>query len=962
MFDTSKVELQIPQCDEREYRLIKLENELQVLLISDQTADKAAAALDVRVGHFQDPEDIPGLAHFCEHMLFLGTEKYPQEGSYQEFVKKAGGSTNAYTDMESTNYFFDITPDNLEECLDRFAQFFISPLFTEDASARELKAVHSEHQKNLQEDTWRQFQFLKSSANPAHPFHKFGTGNLYTLDTMPKENGLNIRSELLKFYNRYYSANIMRLVVLGKNSLDELESWVKPKFSPIVNKNLKKNKYDVLPYTPTQLGKLYKIVCVRDLRELSLVFPIIIDDEENFYLTKPDHYWSHLLGHESEGSIFSHLKKLGWLNSLSAGQTCRFTNGLVFTVVCNMTEEGEEHVHEIISTIFDYLQAMRKRGVCKWIFDECADLAQVQFRFLEKGSPSDYCSGLAVNMQKYRPEHIVSGGRLLFEYNEDRIRQTLNYLVPTNMNIVISSQQFTSIADKKERWYETLYHEEAIPSNWIAEFSTEKEIPAYLHLPIPNPFIQQNLDLKPAPENQSIYPVIILENEHLSLWFKQDITFKRPRVNMFYHVIVPSTYSSPHNIIMARLFTLLVSDSLNEYSYYGDLAGVSYDIQPSVTGFNVYLSGYNDKIAVLNHKVFERVLKTLELKRDRFELLREQLYRTFKNMRKDQPYQHAVAESMHLFYQFKYTYDEYAHVVQEITFEHLSSFIPVWLSCCKLQALYHGNMTKEEALMIIKETEKFFFDDNDHLKRLVPLPSQDPEERVVAYECGIDYIRQAKEPNEENANSAIEIIHQGGLRSSRTDALLDLMSQVISNPYYNQLRTIEQIGYIVFSRTRADHNTASFSLILQSSEKSPVYMLERSDIFMRSFHETLKNMEEEEIKQHITSLIAKKLEKDKQLKHETLRYWSELIQNQYCFDRRERQVAILEKLTKRDLVQFFEDFVLEEGKKRCRIIIEIFATPHQQEMGHKKNDATYIDDVLRFKRTLGLYPAHVEYV
>ena len=43
---------------------------------------------DVGVGHFSDPEEIPGLAHFCEHMLFLGTEKYPDEGSYQVLMAK----------------------------------------------------------------------------------------------------------------------------------------------------------------------------------------------------------------------------------------------------------------------------------------------------------------------------------------------------------------------------------------------------------------------------------------------------------------------------------------------------------------------------------------------------------------------------------------------------------------------------------------------------------------------------------------------------------------------------------------------------------------------------------------------------------------------------------------------------------------------------------------------------------
>jgi insulysin len=63
------------QNDSRSYRCIILENGLQVLLISDKDTDKAAAAMDVHVGHFSDPGDIPGLAHFLEHLLFMGTEK-----------------------------------------------------------------------------------------------------------------------------------------------------------------------------------------------------------------------------------------------------------------------------------------------------------------------------------------------------------------------------------------------------------------------------------------------------------------------------------------------------------------------------------------------------------------------------------------------------------------------------------------------------------------------------------------------------------------------------------------------------------------------------------------------------------------------------------------------------------------------------------------------------------------------
>jgi insulysin len=61
---------------------------MEVVLISDPTTEKASAAVDVNVGYFFDPEYLPGLAHFLEHMLFLGTKKYPKEGEYQNMIKK----------------------------------------------------------------------------------------------------------------------------------------------------------------------------------------------------------------------------------------------------------------------------------------------------------------------------------------------------------------------------------------------------------------------------------------------------------------------------------------------------------------------------------------------------------------------------------------------------------------------------------------------------------------------------------------------------------------------------------------------------------------------------------------------------------------------------------------------------------------------------------------------------------
>jgi insulysin len=169
--------------------VIRLSNKMDAILISDKETKKSACAVDVHVGHFSDPDEIPGLAHFCEHMLFLGTEKYPDENSYSKFLSSHGGHSNAYTAAQHTNYFFDVSHSYLHDALDRFSQFFKSPLFTPSATDREMHAVDSENSKNLQTDSRRLYQLNKTLCNKNHPFNKFATGNIDTLKHTPLEKG-----------------------------------------------------------------------------------------------------------------------------------------------------------------------------------------------------------------------------------------------------------------------------------------------------------------------------------------------------------------------------------------------------------------------------------------------------------------------------------------------------------------------------------------------------------------------------------------------------------------------------------------------------------------------------------------------------------------------------------------------------------------------------------------------------
>lgn len=141
--------LEQPPGDGREYRRIRLANGLEVLLVRDAQAAQSGAAMSVGVGNLSDPDELPGLAHLCEHMLFLGTEKYPQDNEYNRFVSHHAGQCNAYTLMDEMLFYFSIERTHLDGALDRFAQFFIAPLFNEKCTEQELKAIDSEFKSKL---------------------------------------------------------------------------------------------------------------------------------------------------------------------------------------------------------------------------------------------------------------------------------------------------------------------------------------------------------------------------------------------------------------------------------------------------------------------------------------------------------------------------------------------------------------------------------------------------------------------------------------------------------------------------------------------------------------------------------------------------------------------------------------------------------------------------------------------
>eukprot|EP00064_Thunnus_orientalis_P002979 superscaffoldBa00000234_g2987 len=787
--------------DKRVYRGLEFTNGLKAMLISDPTTDKSSAALDVHIGSLSDPANISGLAHFCEHMLFLGTQKYPKENEYSQFLSEHAGSSNAFTSGEHTNYYFDVSHEHLQGALDRFAQFFLCPLFDESCKDREVNAVDSEHEKNLMNDAWRLFQLEKATGNPNHPFSKFGTGNKLTLETRPSKDGIDIRQELLKFHSTYYSSNLMGLCVLGRESLDELTSMVVELFGEVENKNVPIPEFPEHPFQEEHLRQFYKVVPIKDIRNLYVTFPI--PDLQKYYKSNPGHYLGHLIGHEGPGSLLSELKSKGWVNTLVGGQKEGAKGFMFFIINVDLTEEGLLHVEDIIFHMFQYIQKLRTEGPQAWVFEECKDLNKVAFRFKDKERPRGYTSKVAGLLHYYPLEEVLAAEYLLEDFRPDLIEMVLDKLRPEHVRVAVVSKSFEGQTDKKEEWYGTQYKQEAISEETIKKWENA-DLNGKFKLPMKNEFIPTNFEIYPLEKDSPSMPTLIKDTAMSKVWFKQDDKFFLPKACLNFEFFSRYLYADPLHCNMTYLLLRLLKDDLKEYTYAARLAGLVYGV---ASGMNA--------------------------------------------------------------------------ILVNVTLPRLKAFIPQLLSRLHIEALLHGNITKESALGMMQMVEDTLIE-HAHTKPL--LPSQLIRYREVQVPDGGWYVYQQR--NEVHNNCGIEIYYQTDMQTTHDNMLLELFCQIISEPCFNTLRTKEQLGYIVFSGPRRANGVQGLRFIIQS-EKAPHYLESRVEAFLCTMEKAVEEMSEEAFQKHIQALAIRRLDKPKKLSAECAKYWGEIISQQYNFDRGE---------------------------------------------------------------------------
>jgi secreted Zn-dependent insulinase-like peptidase len=891
--------------DQRDYRYLVLDNGLKVLLISDDKAEKSAAAMDISAGAFHAPKDRAGLLHFLEHMLFLGTEKYPVAGEYGEYLKKNGGSSNAYTSLEDTNYFFDVKNDAFDIALDRFAQFFIAPTMDPKFVDREKNAVDSEYSLKVKDDSRRINEASRQAMNPDHPYSIFSVGNL---DTLADRGDDKVYDRLMEVYKRHYSANRMALVVLNNQSLDALENSVKQKFSAVKNNNLEKPVSSVPILNKEQLETRVNIVPLREIRSLELIFPI--DDTQQYKNKKPTRIVSHLLGHEAQNSLYQMLSDKGLIESLYV-DVINVDALDAFSIEVDLTEDGLEQVNQITEDIFAYLDLIKQKGVIKSYYEELKNIASLNFTFQETIDPMSTVYSLSPVLQNTPANNLLNIHYTYSEFDDELTQKFISQLNPSNMKMTVVAPGLNT--DKNEPLYDVNYSINKIPKDLINRWANAKASSA-MKLPLLNPFVAEDISMKK--ENDVIKPSLLINKNGTELWHYQDTSFNMPKANVYLRIESPLARDNVQNRAMLTLARKLIEDKLNAFGYNAKKAGLGYRLFESDKGLGYLVSGYNDKQVKLIDAINETIT-SFDITPDKFSIVKASLLRDWKNALLDRPISQVFGRMNREFGMDPFSKKAMAEALKPVDLAKLQHYMQAMLSEVRLQVLTHGNVSKKEAIDL---------SDKIHLSFLKNAKIADKfKAQIRTLEAGEEVV---VETNIDHEDSAI-VLNYPLIKSLEGIKNSKMLAQVLSAAFYNDIRTTQQLGYVVSAFQREIRDLPTLIFLIQSSKLGPVELQNRVDDFIAKQHEIIKAMSDQEFEQHKAGLITNIELKDKNLDERTSRLWSELANGYTNFDKRKQVSEIVTAMTKQELIDTFESILINPNSKR--LISRNFGKAHRNE-------------------------------
>lgn len=880
--------IEIPSNETRKYTSGILNNGIKYTIIKDNNINNCYVSCIVGVGSYNDPKEYSGLAHFLEHMLFLGSKKYPEESYFDNIIKLNGGYSNAYTTLFETNYYYMVNSHFLEQSLDIFSRFFIDPLFDKNSVMREINAVDSEHKKNINNDFWLYRQVILNIMN----IKRFSTGNLETL------NKPDIREKMIEFYDKYYCSNNMCITILvpdsynfSKNNfqnyfINTFDKIPNKKFTPILRKNnFIKNNFI------KNINKESQLIPVNNGKELNILYFWNIGIDKKYKINKNIRIVSEVI----ESNYKDNLEKVLINKSLITSLDSYYLDDGIFVLNLNVPINNLDKVNIINNIIRVYFDNLKK---LKW--DKLLDYYNRKFNIIyeygNKESSENLILSISENMLYFNKSNYYNGDKIIIKKDLSNLKKLVNNLSFDKCYILYVHYNDLGITNKNiDPYYNAIYGNVKLYNN--INNNINFDILYYNEFYNIKPKLIKNLDKYNLPQlysNRKWYGGVSKYNEYTVYGI---LSF----YNYYYFNSIENYILT---IISVNIINYYLSLNFHDISEIGYIArfNSNYKLGTIILSIN----GLNDKYNIFFNKVIEYIKNILKkIKINIIKLNLDNYIESIQNIIKINPWnlvEHIIDNNT-----FKYSYN-YNDIINYIKKNNKNNYFEnkiynhikkiVRFEKMGLKSIFYGNIN----IFDLPNMDSF---NNNYNIRLPKNPSLNISNNIIV-----------THPNNNEKNNLIMFRYKVGTFEPLKIIKLYIISLLIDNKAYSYLRTQEQLGYLVNAGIYKD--TENYYLMIKvQSDKNVDYVKKIINQFINYFNNYLKLLSDEEYNSIINTVKENLNYKYPNTKELFNKYLIEIITSEYTFNREILLLNQLKNVNKNNIFDFYNNII----KNKNEIII-----------------------------------------
>ena len=812
-------ELQIlnPSLKNRKCAKIRLHNGLQALLISDEKADQSAAALSVGVGSWNDPVEFPGMAHFTEHMLFMGSKTYPNENEFWRIIFDHSGKTNAFTSFDRTVYMFSINHEAFDDAFDRFAHFFVDPLLHPSGIARELHAVDQEYAKNIENDNWRLYQISKEIGNRNHPNARFSTGNSQTLSIIP-------HNELKNWYEKSYSANLMHLVVYSPMPIEELKEKVALIFSQVPNRGADPLAIDQSLFSEEQKEKFIFIEPICNIQKLYLEWEV--DPSYIHESSKSIDLIAYALKRGQKWSLVEALRKEQLAEKLDVAVERLGNYHLLFQIEIELTDQGVANLDTVITRVFQAFEGMKQTGIPPYLFHEMKKMSRINYEYQTREDAFDFVMNHGAALMD---EDLSTYPQKTLQptfFNPQVAQTLLHNLTPASCHyyVLAPSQKTGVLPTREEKWLGGQYAfcniKKTAYNQWNAP-SVHNEI----KIADPSPFLPSQLKVVNANKDLPFTknPIQIVDNEYGKVFYAKDEIFFTPEVTHILHIHSPLLDGSPKAKALVELYLKSLKEKLSPILSSAESCGLDARFNADQCQFTISIQGYSEKAPLLVEGIL-KVMTHWELDERKFNNDKAYVLKKYENMQKELPIFQAKELLNSVMTSSRPTCDKKYNALKAITYEEFITFQKNLFETTYTEALLSGNLT-------LKDAESIWLDIR-HLLTGKAYPQKDHHQRKVLTLPDGPFMIQ--KDTVARGNGVILLLDQGPF-SFQSRAAQNILAATLREAFFSTLRTKQQTAYIAKSWDEEIEKRLFQYFAVQSSTHQPLDLVYRFELFLEEF-------------------------------------------------------------------------------------------------------------------------------